>query len=141
VIYSGVAVDLFSDGVMIGTGSTIAFGLALLLALAQAPANVPEGFATVGKFKARGVPRGRRLLLAASLALPILLGASISYWVLRGQPELWKFSLVAATAGYLTAVTVEEMVPEAHAEAKGGLARAAFVGGFTLFALFSTFFG
>ncbi|HEV2108422.1 MAG TPA: hypothetical protein VGR16_09190, partial [Thermomicrobiales bacterium] len=43
-IYFGVAVDLFSDGVIIGTGSTIVFGLGLLLALGQVPADIPEGF-------------------------------------------------------------------------------------------------
>lgn len=33
VIFFGVSVDLFSDGIMVGTGSTVAVGLGLLLAL------------------------------------------------------------------------------------------------------------
>jgi ZIP family zinc transporter len=42
-IFFAVAVDLFTDGVLIGTGATIASPLALLLALGRVPANVPEG--------------------------------------------------------------------------------------------------
>ncbi|MFB9865562.1 ZIP family metal transporter [Rufibacter immobilis] len=38
-IYIGVSVDLFSDGVMIGTGSTVAASLGLLLAIGQVPAD------------------------------------------------------------------------------------------------------
>lgn len=34
-IYIGVAIDLFSDGIMIGTGSTVAASLGLLLAIGQ----------------------------------------------------------------------------------------------------------
>jgi hypothetical protein len=52
-IFAGTAVDLFSDGIMIGTGSNISLGLGLLLALGQVPADVPEGFATIVAFKAR----------------------------------------------------------------------------------------
>ncbi len=44
-IYSGVSIDLFSDGVMIGTGTVINPVPGLLLALGQVPADVPEGFA------------------------------------------------------------------------------------------------
>ncbi len=76
-IFFGVAVDLFSDGIMIGTGSLIDPTLGLLLALGQVPADIPEGFATIATFKAQGVSRPKRLLLSASFALPILLGTTI----------------------------------------------------------------
>jgi ZIP family zinc transporter len=50
-IYFAVSIDLFSDGVMIGSGSTVAATLGLLLALGQVPADLPEGFATLATFK------------------------------------------------------------------------------------------
>lgn len=114
VIFFGVAVDLFSDGIMIGTGTSIEFGLGLLLALGQTPADVPEGFAAIATFKDAGVDRRKRLLLAAAFALPIMLGVTVGYWGVRGQSELVKYSLLAFTAGVLTTVVVEEIVPESH---------------------------
>ena len=138
LIFIGVAVDLFSDGILIGTGSTIGLGLGLLLALGQVPADLPEGFATIAAFRDKGVPRRRRLLLAASFALPIFLGATIGYWAVRGQPDIYKQVLLAFTAGILLTVAVEEILTEAH-EGDGGSSwdTLALVGGFALFALLS----
>ena len=74
IIFFGVSVDLFSDGILIGTGSTVAVGLGLLLALGQVPADLPEGFSSIAKFKDQGTPRRSRLLLSAAFAVPIFLG-------------------------------------------------------------------
>lgn len=136
-IYFGVAVDLFSDGIMIGAGSTLSFGLALILALGQVPADIPEGFATIAVFKRQGLARGKRLLLAASFAIPILLGATIGYWSVRDAPQLVKLSLLAFTAGVLLTVVIEDMMPEAHEEWEGRLGGLFLVSGFALFAVLS----
>jgi ZIP family zinc transporter len=141
VIYAGVALDLFSDGIMIGTGAVISSGLALLLALGQVSADVPEGFAVVANFKEQGVPRAQRLLISAAFAVPILLGATIGYWAVRGQPPIVKFSLLAFTAGVLLTVVIEEIVPEAHEGKESRWAALALVSGFALFALVSAYFG
>jgi ZIP family zinc transporter len=140
-IFFGTAVDLFSDGVMIGTGSTISFSLGLLLAFAQVPADVPEGFATIATFQAKGVPRSRRLLLGAAFAIPILLGATIGYLALREAPAAYKMATLAVTAGVLLSVVVEEMVKEAHSDEESRWAAMALVGGFGIFALITSYFG
>ena len=129
LIYIGVAVDLFSDGILIGTGSTIGLGLGLLLALGQVPADLPEGFAVGAAFREQRVTRRRRLLLALSFAVPIFLGTTIGYWAVRGQPDLAKQFLTVA---------VEEVLTEAH-EGSGTSPwdTLALVGGFALFALLS----
>lgn len=141
VIFFGVSVDLFFDGVLIGTGSTVAVGLGLLLALGQVPADVPEGFSAIASFRDAGAPRRRRLLLSAAFAVPIFLGATIGYWGMRGQPELYQLMLLTFTAGILTTLVVEELVPEAHEAMPEGEDRLAFVGGFALFALISVYLG
>ena len=138
-IYFGVAVDLFSDGVMIGAGSTISPALGLLLSLGQVPADIPEGFATIATFKAQGMARRRRLLLAASFAIPIVLGATISYFTLRGRPDIYKLGLLAFTAGILLTVAVEEIVVEAHREDDSRMASLFLVGGFALFVAIGEF--
>lgn len=50
-IFGVVSIDLFSDGVMIGTGTMLNPALGLLLALGQMPADVPEGFAAVATLR------------------------------------------------------------------------------------------
>lgn len=144
VIFFGVSVDLFSDGILIGTGATVAVGLGLLLALGQVPADNPEGFASIADFKNAGTPRRTRLLLAAAFTLPIFLGATIGYWLMRDAPETYQLALLTFTAGVLTTLVVEDLVPEAHEaleESEGQLAPIVFVCGFALFALLSTYLG
>lgn len=84
-IFTGVALDLFSDGVMIGTASLINPSLGLLLALGQVPADIPEGFAAIATLKRAKVKRSQRILLSLAFGIPILLGASIGYFVLRDE--------------------------------------------------------
>ncbi len=81
MIYFGVDTDLFSDGLMIGTGVTITTTFGVILALGQLPADVPEGFAVIVNLRTRGVHRAKRLLIAAALALPVLVGAVFGYLV------------------------------------------------------------
>lgn len=68
--FFGATMVLFSDGVMIGGGSTLSLGLGLLLALGQVPADIPQGFATIAAFRRQGLARRTRLLLSASFAVP-----------------------------------------------------------------------
>ena len=107
-IYFGVAIDLFSDGIMIGTGSTVGTSLGLLLALGQVPADIPEGFATIATFKNKGVSKKLRYTLAVAFAVPILLGATLGYWAVRDSSKIVKYSLLAFTAGILLTVSIEE---------------------------------
>lgn len=133
--------DLLSDGIMIGTGTVVASALGLVLALGQIPADIPEGFAAIATFKDAGVPRAKRLMFAAGFAIPIFLGVTIGYWLVRGRGELLQASLLAFTGGVLTTVVVEEIVPEAHREGGARLAALVMVGGFALFALISAYVG
>lgn len=138
-LYAGVAVDLFSDGLLIGTGSTLSFGLGLLLALGQVPADIPEGFSSIATLRAQGVGRRTRLFLAACFAVPILLGATLGYWGMRQQQDVFKFILLAFIAGILTAVAVEEIVPLAHKGKESRWATLSLVGGFALFVLIAAY--
>lgn len=138
-IFSGVSLDLFSDGVMIGTGTVIHPALGLLLALGQVPADVPEGFAAVAALRRSGVRRRLRLLLSAGFALPVLAGATVGYAALRRAPDLVTLSVLALTGGALATVVIEEMVPEAHGGDTSRLGAVFFTGGFALFAAISVY--
>ncbi len=133
MVYAAVFIDLFSDGLMIGAGSAVSFSLALVLAIGQVTADVPEGFAGLG--------RGKRLLLAASFAIATVLGASISFWILRDQSESLQLTALAFTAGLLILAAVEEMLKQAHESAEDSRMTAGyFLAGFVLFTLVAGYF-
>lgn len=140
-IFVSVALDLFSDGVMIGTGTVVNPALGLLLAVGQVPADMPEGFAVTASLKQASVKRATRIMLAASFAIPILIGATIGYFAFRNAPELLTLSVLALTGGALTSVVIEEVMTEAHEEEEPKYAVLFLVGGFALFALVATYFG
>lgn len=140
-IYSGVSIDLFSDGVMIGTGTVINPALGLLLALGQVPADVPEGFASVATLRRTDMARRTRVLMSLSFAIPIVVGATLGYFALRDAPDLVTLSVLAITGGALTSVVVEEMLTEAHEGDTSRLGPIALTAGFAIFALISVYVG
>ncbi|SMY13152.1 ZIP family metal transporter [Brevibacterium jeotgali] len=140
-IFAGVGLDLFSDGVMIGAGTIINPTLGLLLALGQVPADAPEGFAAIATLRRAGVPRGKRILLAASFGIPVLVGAALGYFILRAAPELVTVSVLAFTGGILLCVVIEEMLTEAHDVATSRLGPVVLTVGFALFAAISAYLG
>ncbi|WP_417781327.1 hypothetical protein [Stutzerimonas xanthomarina] len=134
MIFVAVSMDLFSDGLMIGAGSSVSTALALTLALGQVMADVPEGYATIANMKDKGIPRRRRL--------PVLLAAALSYYLLRDQADIWKMGMLVLTAGLLTVAAVEGMLSEAHESTQDHRSSVlAFVGGFVLFTLVSAGLG
>src|SRR3546814_6373430 len=90
MIYIAVAVDLASDGLMIGTGSAVSSDLALVLAAGQVLADLPEGYATGANFRSKGGPRPNRLLLSGSFFIYVVGSAALSYVLLRNAPDALK---------------------------------------------------
>lgn len=139
LIYAAVMVDLVSDGIVVGSGGAVAIVLALKLALGQVLADLPEGYATASALQANGVPRGKRLLMMASFAVPVVLAAVFSNLVLKQLHEVWRFGALAAIAGLLTLAATEDMVGEAHENGPDRRSAAlAAVGGFALFVFVAT---
>lgn len=139
LIYAAVMVDLVSDGIIVGSGSAVAVALALKLALGQVLADIPEGYATASALQANRVPRGTRLLMMASFAVPVLIAAVFSNLVLRNLDGVWRFGALAAIAGLLTLAAIEDMIGEAHENGPDQRSAAlAVVGGFALFVFVST---
>lgn len=141
MIYFAVSIDLLSDGILIGASATLDVQLALLLAAGQVLADIPEGFATVATLKQQPMSRTKRLLLAAAFVVPVLVGATIGFFAVRGTSEAVKVGLLVFTGGVLTTAVVEEIVPEAHEEEDSRWATLSLIGGFALFMLLSLYLG
>lgn len=142
MIYLAVATDLFGDGLLIGSGSAVAASLGLTLAIGQVLADIPEGAATMSTFEANDVARRRRLLLAASLVVPVVLGAALAYLTLRNASETAQMAALVATSGLFAVAVFEDMITEAHEAAEDTrTSTLALLGGFALFAFVSTGLG
>nr|CAD6438487.1 peptidoglycan-binding protein [Rhizobium sp. Q54] len=138
MIYVAVAVDLASDGLMLGSGAAVSFNLAIALAAGQVLADVPEGYASVANFRKNGIARRNRILLSASFILFSCGAAILSYLLVRDAGQGPKMALLAFVAGLLTVAAVEDMLEEAHdARRDNRSSVVAFVAGFVLFTLVS----
>jgi zinc transporter, ZIP family len=140
MVYVAVASDVFSDGVMTGVGSAVATGVGFLLALSQSVANIPGGFAAAANLRDDGIERSVRLAMSASLVLPVLVSAALSYWLLRDASSDIQNAALAVLAGILLVTTVEDVVPEADApEPPRWISTMAFAGGFAMLGLLSAY--
>lgn len=138
MIYAAVAIDLTSDGLMLGTGAAISPMLGITLAAGQLLADFPEGYATIANFRDNGVPKSRRMFLSASFIIYVVGAAIASFLLLRGAPEELKAAALVFAAGLLTVAAVEDMLEEAHdAGEDNRRSILAFIGGVALFTLVS----
>ncbi|MEJ7931460.1 peptidoglycan-binding protein [Ramlibacter sp. AN1015] len=138
MIYIAVSMDLASDGLMIGSGSAVSASMALVLAMGQVLADIPEGYATIANMKENEVPRSRRILLSASFVIPVVGMAMVSYFLLRDVADAWKMGALAFVAGLLSLAAVEDMISEAHESGEDTKwSMLAFTSGFVLFVLVS----
>ena len=139
VIFLSIVIDLFGDGLMIGTSLTIAPHLGVMLTSGRVVAHIPEGFVTNAEFKSQNMPRTQRFWLLAAFLIPVWLGATLGYWGLRGQTDLPKLIVLAFTTGTLMVAIVEEILPEAHQTQDTNLSTLTFIGSFALSMLFSSY--
>lgn len=139
VIFLSIAIDLFGDGLMIGTSLTIAPHLGVVLTSGRVVAHIPERFVTNAEFKSQNMPRTQRFWLLAAFLIPVWLGATLGYWGLRGQTDLPKLIVLAFTTGTLMVAIVEEILPEAHQTQDTNLSTLTFIGSFALSMLFSSY--
>ena len=138
MVYVAVATDLVGDGLLIGAGSAVSTQFALVLALGQVLADIPEGFAVIANFREKGVDRTKRLMISASFAVPVIGAAILAFFALRGQSEAVKMAALVFVAGLYTLAAVEDMLREAHESAEDSRWSAvSFLVGFALFLVVS----
>lgn len=142
MVYSAVAADLLSDGLITGAGAAASLELGFLIAAAQLIANMPGGFAAGSNLRKQGVTRMMSIGVGALVTVPIFLSAALGYLVLRDMPEHVKGICLAAIMGLLLVATVEDLIPEGDApRPPRWSSTAAFALGFCGLLLSSTLLG
>lgn len=138
-LFSGILVDLFITGAVIGAGVTVERKLGVLLAVSLLVVDAPEGFLTIANLRSHGVAVTTRLALLATLGFSVFLGATVGYAVLRGHDPLAKLALLAFAAGMLLTLVADEMLPEARESGDVGIVL--LLGGFAVTAALSVYVG
>jgi ZIP family zinc transporter len=138
-LYVGILVDLLIDGMVIGIGATLTLATGLLLALGMAVSTMPLAFVTIATAKRQGISKENRRLLSILFVVCILVGAMVGYGLLRNQSLAVRLALVALASGFLITTVAQSMIPEANREGEPSFAGIFFVGGLSLYALFTVY--
>lgn len=133
-----IAIHNFPEGMATFATAISDINLGITIAVAIAIHNIPEGisvsipiyYATKNKWKSFG------LSLASGIAEPI--GALVAYGILRSitgviSPKILAISL-AAVAGIMVYISIDELIPVAHEYGKGDIVMAGVVIGMIIMA-------
>ena len=113
VIFAGLFLHSFIDGIVIGVGFEVSHQLGLLAATSVILHELPEGISTFALLINRLDTRSTlRLSLAVCLATP--LGAMLGMAVLPGMSPTSLGAVLAATAGSFVYIGASDLVPETH---------------------------
>jgi ZIP family zinc transporter len=111
----GIFLHNFPEGIAIASGSVSDLGTSIIIALAIAIHNIPEGICTSASYYHASGKRTEAFLLSSSTAIPIIIGFFLAWAVFESIPEQVVGFIVAATAGLMIYITVDELIPNSCA--------------------------
>jgi len=136
LVFTAIAIDLISDGLMTGAGTAIGASLGLLVAASQSVANIPGGFAVAASLRETGVPFKTRIAVTAATLIPVLFSALLGAWLLSEATRDLQNITLCIIAGVLLLATVEDVLPQGDKpEPRRWISTSAFALGFAGFAL------
>lgn len=109
----GIFLHNFPEGMAIGLGGVIDFRLSLLIALAIAVHDIPEGICTSAPYYYATGKRLKAFLLSASTAIPTVIGFLLAYFLFQEIPGVIIGVIMAATAGLMIYISADELIPTA----------------------------
>lgn len=136
LVFTAIAVDLVSDGLMTGAGTAIGTSLGFLVAASQSVANIPGGFAVAASLRETGVVLRTRIAVTATMLVPTLISALIGAWLLSNVSGDVQNITLCIIAGVLLLATVEDVLPQGDKpEPRRWISTSAFALGFAGFAM------
>ncbi|MFC1938977.1 ZIP family metal transporter [Chloroflexota bacterium] len=121
LIAIGIAIHDIPEGFGIGAGYGISENLGIAIAIAIVLHNIPEGMAMGIPFRFSGMSRFRTVLIAFGAGMSTVIGALISFFLLRYLSDRLIYSSLSFAAGAMFYITVNELIPEAHKYGKSRL--------------------
>lgn len=107
----GMFLHNFPEGMAIAIGTVTDIKVSLVIALAIAIHGIPEGICTSAPYYHSTGNRIRAFLLSSTTAAPILGGFFAAMYVFRNMPLQLIGFIIAATAGLMIYITVDELIP------------------------------
>lgn len=111
----GIFLHNFPEGMAIASGAVANIKASIVIALAIAIHNIPEGICTSASYFHASGSRRQAFLLSSTTAIPILIGFFIARFVFEKIDPSVVGILVAATAGLMIYITVDELIPNSCA--------------------------
>ena len=110
----GIALHNIPEGLAIGVGFALSPSLGIMVALGIAAQDVPENIATIVPLYGLTKKRMKSFNILLTTVLFEVFGFIFGYYVLKGiAPNLLGASLALA-AGFMTYISVEELIPAAQ---------------------------
>jgi len=131
---TGVGIDIFIDGLLIGIAFAAGSKEGVLLTLALSLELLSLGLAIASGF-ARSAGRARTILVPTGLSLLLVAGAVAGDTVLRGVSEHTLAGVLSFGCAALLYLVTEELLVEAHESGETTLGTAMFFLGFLAFLL------
>ncbi len=107
----GIFIHNLPEGIAIATGTVSNGNATLMIALAIAIQNIPEGICTSAPYYHCTGQRLKAFLLSSSTAIPILVGFFLGYVLFKNIPEAFIGAIVALVAGVMVYISCDELIP------------------------------
>lgn len=109
-----VGVDLFIDGLLVGTGAAVSTETATIIAIALTVEVLFLSLSVALQLISSGVSRLAAAAITAGLSLVVAVGAILGAWVLGDAGDAVLSLVLAFAAAALLWLVVEELLVEAH---------------------------
>jgi len=110
----GMALHNIPEGLAIGVGFALEPALGLVIALGIAAQDVPENIAMIVPLYGLNKSRAKSFFITTATILFELFGFIVGYYLLKGVSSEWLGASLVLAAGFMTYISIEELIPAAQ---------------------------
>ena len=110
----GMALHNLPEGLAIGTGFALTPTLGIMIALGIAAQDVPENIATIVPLYNLTKKKMKSFIITTATILFEVIGFVLGYYFLKGASQHLLGASLAMAAGFMTYISIEELIPAAR---------------------------
>ncbi|AZA81527.1 transporter [Chryseobacterium lactis] len=132
-LLTGIGVDIFIDGILLGIGFSAGGSAGMLLAFALAIELLSLGMATATELGNNNLSKKKSIIIIIVLAILFFISAMLGVVLLRNSSESTMEIILSFALSALLFLVVEELLTEAHEEKETVWHTSSFFIGFLIF--------